>query len=168
MSTPNQPQDPYSSPEGSGAQSGGPSYPGSSDSSQGGQVPQYGQYAPQDGGAGQYGSAPQYGTEQPGAYPSYQGQNYGQAGVYGYPKNNLGVWALVLGIAGVVICGPAGIAAIIVGNNSKKAVARGEANNGGMATAGVVLGWVAVALWVIGIILFATGVFAGLSDTSSY
>ena len=48
-----------------------------------------------------------------------------------------------------------GIPAIIVGNNAKKAVARGEANNGGMATAGIILGWVAIALSIIGIILFS-------------
>ena len=44
---------------------------------------------------------------------------------------------------------------MIVGNNAKKAVARGEANNGGMATAGIILGWIAIVLSVLGIILFA-------------
>ena len=44
---------------------------------------------------------------------------------------------------------------MIVGNNAKKAVAQGEANNGGMATAGVILGWIAIALSVLGLILIA-------------
>ena len=63
----------------------------------------------------------------------------------------------MLGIVSFVLsCGLlTGIPAVIVGNNAKKAVARGEANNGGMATAGIILGWIAIALSVLGIILFA-------------
>ncbi|SDC35028.1 protein of unknown function [Sanguibacter gelidistatuariae] len=70
-------------------------------------------------------------------------------------KNSLAVWALVLGIVGLLCCGPAGIAAIIVGNNAKKAVASGQANNGGMAKAGVILGWIAIPVWIIALIVRA-------------
>lgn len=150
MSTPNQPQDPYQSPD--GGQGGGQPPYGSSDPAAGppyGEVPQYGQYgAPQDPAAGQ-----------PGAYPAYPSQPYQAVPTYGYPKNNLGVWSLVLGLVGLVVCGFAGIAAIVVGNQSKAAVARGEANNGGMATAGIVMGWVAVGLWILGVVfVVATGI----------
>lgn len=148
MSTPNQPQDPYQPGEGGGDQYGQPP--------QYGGTPQYG--APQDPGAG---------------YPNYPsapaGQPYAQTPMYGYPKNNLAVISLVLGIVGLVLCGfVAGIPAVIVGNNAKKAVARGEANNGGMATAGIVLGWISIAWGIITIILFLTGAFAGILDNSSY
>ena len=90
-----------------------------------------------------YGSAP-------GGYPP---PGYGVA----YPKNSLAVWSLVLGIVSFVLsCGLlTGIPAVIVGSNAKKAVARGEANNGGMATAGIILGWIAIVLSILGIILFA-------------
>lgn len=151
MSTPNQPQDPYQAPDGSGQNQPDPGY---GQTPQHDQPPQYGQYAPQDPAA------------QPGAYPTYptapQGEPYQATPMYGYPKNNLGVWALVLGVVGLFVCGPAGIAAVVMGGNAKKAVARGEANNGGMATAGIVFGWVTIVLWVVNIIVIATGGYGNI------
>lgn len=134
MSTPNQPQDPYSAPDGSGqGQQPGGQQPGG--------IPQYGQYA---GGE----PAPQpYGQQ-----PYRQQQPYGQPAGYGgyYPKNNLAVWSLVLGLVGLFVCGfVTGIAGIVVGTKAKQAVARGEANNGGMATAGLVISWIATVLTVL-------------------
>ncbi len=166
MSTPNQPQDPYQPGDGSTGDSGAPQY-GQTPSY--GETPSYGQ-APDAGQTPQYG---QYGAPQDpaaGGYPQHPaGQPYAQTPMYGYPKNSLGVWALVLGIVGTVACGfVAGIPAVIVGNNAKKAVARGEANNGGLATAGIVLGWISIAWGIVTIILFATGAFAGLLNSNSY
>ncbi len=162
MSTPNEPQDPYSSPQ-------DPYAAGSPQPS----TPQYGQYAPQDPAAGQapqygqYGQdpsgAPQYGQPgaaqygQPAPYPTYQGQQYGGP-VYGYPKNGLAVWSLVLSIVGLVLCGLfTGIPAVIVGVNARKAVARGEASNGGMATAGIIIGALAIAWSIFGVLVFVLG-----------
>ncbi|KQR15921.1 DUF4190 domain-containing protein [Cellulomonas sp. Leaf334] len=175
MSTPNEPQNPYGSgdpqdpsrapQDPSGApqypaapppypqEPAAPSYPGA------GGAPQYpGAAAPQYPSAAPYGSAP-------GGYPQ-PGPGYGAV----YPKNSLAVWSLVLGIVSFVLsCGLlTGIPAVIVGNNAKKAVARGEANNGGMATAGIILGWIAIVLSVLGGILFAillaTGGWAAFMD----
>ncbi|GEK21140.1 DUF4190 domain-containing protein [Cellulomonas xylanilytica] len=155
MSTPNEPQNPYGSgdpkdPSGAPQDPGGspqypaapPPYPGA------GGAPQY----PGSTGTPQYPSAAPYGAAPGGGY-GQPGPGYGAA----YPKNGLAVWSLVLGIVSFVLgCGLfTGIPAVIVGNNSKKAVARGEANNGGMATAGVILGWIAIVLSVLSIILFA-------------
>lgn len=100
---------------------------------------------------------------------------YGQPGApapqYGYtsatpPKNDLGVWALVTGILSFVFCPLLlGIAAIITGTMSRRAVDEGLANNRGMGTAGLILGWVNVALAVLAIVFFvvalAVGLFAG-------
>jgi hypothetical protein len=72
------------------------------------------------------------------------------------PRNNLGVWSLVLGIASIVLLLGvfAGVPAIIVGNQGRRAVRAGEANNEGMAMTGVVLGWLSVvALVVVGVLL---------------
>jgi hypothetical protein len=141
MSSPNDPQDPYSAggqPEQPTAP-GAPQYPS---------APQYG--APPPAAPGGYPQAPQ--APQFGAPPYAGAPQYGD--VYSYPKNSLGVWSLVLGLVGLVCLGfLTGIPAIIVGNKAKKAVAAGEANNGGLATAGVIIGWVTIGLSVLGIII---------------
>ncbi len=177
-------------PYGSGTGSTPPPYSGSGSSALG-STPAYGSDSGSGGygatpppygsdtGSGGYGSTPPaYGSTPPaygappyGGAPAYAGAEYGQ-GAYGYayPKNGLAIWSLVLGLVGLLAgCGFfAGIPAIIVGGRAKRAVAEGQANNPGMATAGVVLGWVATILSILGIIgviaLFATGVYT--SETS--
>jgi len=81
-------------------------------------------------------------------------------------KNNLGTWALVLGILSIVCCGfLAGIPAIILGLQSKKAQSEGLATNGNIGNVGYILGIVGCALWILSIILNLAGVFAfNLSD----
>ncbi len=149
MSTPNDPQDPYR-PAGEPAQpteGGVPQYPAAPQQPA---VPQYGQYAPPPEGQPAY---PTY----PAATPYPTAPQYGAAPAYGaamgYPKNSLAVWSLVLAIVGFFVCGFfTGIPAVIVGGRAKRAVAEGQANNGGMATAGVVLGWIVIVISVLGII----------------
>lgn len=159
MSTPNPPQDPYSAPDGSGA---GQQQPGG--------IPQYGQYSGDQPGAGQqpYGQQPGAYGEQPGAYgqqpyaqqpAAYGQQPYGQPAAYPqggaayggyYPKNNLAVWSLVLGLVGFFICSLlTSVPGIVLGVQARRAVARGEANNGGLATAGLVVSWVVTGLYVL-------------------
>lgn len=162
MSTPNEPQNPYGSSDPQQPQdpAGPPQYPSAPPPPA---APQYPAGTPQYPAATPYGAAP-------GGY-AQPGPGYGAP----YPKNSLAVWSLVLGIVSFVLtCGLfTGIPAVIVGNNAKKAVARGEANNGGMATAGVILGWIAIALSILGIILFAV-LFSnadfreGFSDSYTY
>jgi hypothetical protein len=145
MSTPNPPSDPYGAPQGGGDQYGQQPQPG--------QYPQYGQYG-QPAEQQAYGQQQPYGQPQ---YPAYQTQSYGGP-VYGYPKNSLAVWSLVLSIVGAVLCGLfTAIPGVIIGYNARKAVQRGEANNGGMATAGIIVGWVAIILTVLGGALFFLG-----------
>ncbi|MBD5787313.1 DUF4190 domain-containing protein [Cellulosimicrobium terreum] len=83
-----------------------------------------------------------------------------QAGGYHplpYPRNDLAVWSLALGIAAFVLsCGLfTGIPAIILGTKARRAVETGEADNGGMATAGIVLGWIAVGASVLAVLVLA-------------
>jgi hypothetical protein len=177
MSTPNEPQDPYSAPDGqgSGDQSGSvPPYQGGTPAEGTGQggIPQYGQYTGGEpaGGYGQpaggYGQ-PAGGYGQPTPYPQGAGQGYG-TGVY--PKNNLAVWSLVLAIVGFFVCSIfTSIPGIIVGSKAKQAVARGEANNGSLANAGYITSWIVTGLQVVGliflIIAIATGGFAAYLDS---
>ncbi len=122
------------------------------------------------GAAGPYAGQQPYGQQQPygGAPAPYAGQQpgYGSApyvAVYGhYPRNSLGVWSLVLGIVSFVLfcLGPfTGIAAIITGAFGRKAAQRGEANNGGLALAGIILGGLVCAGWVVFVALGLAGVW---------
>ena len=83
------------------------------------------------------------------------------------PKNDLAVWSLATGILSWVFCPLAlGIAAIVTGSASRRAVQEGQANNPGMATAGLVLGWVNVGLAgviFVGWILLLVAGFAGVA-----
>lgn len=105
--------------------------------------------------------------EQQGSPAAYGPPGAPAAPQYGYapplPKNDLGVWALVTGILSYVMCPLLlGIAAIITGTMSRRAADEGLANNRGMGTAGLVLGWVNVALSILGIVFFVFVLGAGL------
>lgn len=122
-----------------------------------------------------------YGNQQAGYQPGYQApggyqqpgyQQPGFPGAYGAPvseTNSNAIIALVCGIGAFVICGLGAIPAIIFGN---KAIAEIEASGGrqdgrGMAQAGKIIGWVAVAMWVIGIVLFALIFIAAAASSST-
>ncbi len=68
------------------------------------------------------------------------------------PRNGTGTAALVVAIAGLAFCWSVvggivcGVVAVILGFLGRGRAARGEANNGGIATAGMALGFVAVAV----------------------
>ena len=91
--------------------------------------------------------------------------SYGSQSPYGGgpapASSNKPVWALVCGILGLLCCGLLGIPAIILGRQ-----AQAEGQPGGMAKAGEILGYVDIALMVLGVILFATGVLTLGSSTS--
>ena len=111
--------------------------------------PPGGQYPPPGGGG--YGSAPP-------PPPGYGGYGGGYAGP---PKSSSkAVWALVLGILGLVCCGFfTGIPAIILGKQAQNEIdsSAGAQSGRGMATAGFVLGIIACVWGVLSIILYATG-----------
>ncbi len=71
--------------------------------------------------------------------------------------------ALILGICALVICplicGPL---AIVYGNKAKNEInsSNGSLGGGGLATAGIVLGWIGVA-WAVIVILFVIAAIAG-------
>jgi len=65
-----------------------------------------------------------------------------------HPGENTATWSLIWGLVAILVFGPLGIVAIILGNNAKK-----MGFTGGQATAGIILGWVALILMVISIIM---------------
>lgn len=137
-----------------------------------------GQYPTGQYSTGQYPTG-QYPTGQypSGQYPSGQLQphvpqgqvqyQYGPPQPYGYapppPKNDLGVWSLVTGILSWILCPLVlGIVAVATGNASRKAIRDGLANNTGAATAGLILGWINIALFGAGILIWLGIVLVGL------
>ncbi|MFH7597660.1 DUF4190 domain-containing protein [Streptomyces racemochromogenes] len=109
-----------------------------------------------------YPGAPGYPA--PPGYPGYTGyQPYGPG-----PSNAFGVTALILGILAVVGCVTSffaialGIAAVVFGVLGRGKANRGEATNGGVALAGIILGAIGI---VLGLLLVAV-MFAGfMADT---
>jgi putative exporter of polyketide antibiotics len=98
--------------------------------------------------------------------PPYGSGDYG-SGYAPRRTNQKALWSMILGILGLVFCGLfAGIPALILGNSAKKEIAAsGGAETGeGMAKAGVVLGWIAVAISALGLLLVMGG-FLGTGRT---
>jgi hypothetical protein len=103
-------------------------------------------------GAGGQGPDPYSGYP---ATPPAQGVPYGQPYGYGYPPpprtNGLAIASMVLGILWLYWVGS--ILALVFGYVARKQIReRGEAG-GGMATAGIVLGWVGVGVLGLAFVL---------------
>ena len=101
----------------------------------------------------------------PPAPPAYgQPPSTGSGYQSGQKTNGLAIAALVLGIAGLVFyaCGVASILALVFGYMSRRQIDESGGTQGGrgMAIAGIIMGWIGVALvvifWVVIIILAAT------------
>jgi hypothetical protein len=89
-----------------------------------------------------YGGPPPY--PPPGAWP-------GPANPYAGPSTNgLAITSLVLGLVGPFTCGIGSVVAIVLGFVSRDQVKRswGHQTGSGMATAGIVLGFLGAALWL--------------------
>jgi hypothetical protein len=171
---PYQPQQPGSGPPNqpsSGQQSSvPPSY---------GQPPTYGQEQPPA-----YGQPQPYGQEQPPAYgqpqpygqDSYAPGGYAQPQQYGAPQqyatagrgtNVMAILSLVLSILGLFTCITAPIGAIL-GHVSKRQIAQSGEDGGGLATAGIIIGWAIVALYIIGTAVVVIIAVAASNTSSTY
>jgi hypothetical protein len=98
----------------------------------------------------------------PPAPPAYgQPPSTGAGYQSGQKTNGLAIAALVLGIAGLVFyaCGVASILALVFGYMSRRQIDESGGTQGGrgMAIAGIIMGWIGVALvvifWVVIVIL---------------
>lgn len=110
-----------------------------------------------------------YDQQQPGqpqyVQPQYAQPQYAYAGYGPNPgtaKNWMGITALVLSLASL-ITGFTAIGGIIFGHMSVAAAKRGEADNGGLGRAGLIIGYVFVALGILAVIGFFW--FVGLLAT---
>jgi hypothetical protein len=129
------PTEPFDQPgQGQGAQPYGQAY--------GQQPPGYGQ-APQPYGQPPYGQPPY-------DHPPYAPPPYG----YGYAPpqrtNGMAIASMVLGILWLYWVGS--VLALIFGYIAKKQIRERGESGGGMATAGIVLGWVGIGILVVFIV----------------
>lgn len=71
-------------------------------------------------------------------------------------KPHRGTLILVLGILGLVVCGPLGLVAWILGQGDLKAMDAGQMDPSGrsLTNAGRICGIVATVLWALGILVF--------------
>ncbi|AXG80573.1 DUF4190 domain-containing protein [Streptomyces paludis] len=130
-------------------------------------------YGPGPGPGPGPGAGPGYGypayPAAPG-YPGYPGQ--GQNPWQQPPANGLGTAALVLGIISVVgfcLWGlniVIGILALVFGIIGRRRAGRGEATNGGMALAGIILGIVGIVIGTMMIGLTIVGFIADVEENS--
>jgi hypothetical protein len=102
-------------------------------------------------------------NQPPPGYPAPPPMPYaGQAPPPAGPRNGLGTAALILAIIGLltfwsVIGGiTLGIVAVILGFVGRGRVKRGEANNGGVALAGILLGFLSIAAALVWLAIMAT------------
>ncbi|MEW2545688.1 DUF4190 domain-containing protein [Streptomyces sp. NPDC047002] len=130
-------------------------------------------------GQGPYQGPPGYG-EAPGfpagpyGYPQYPGGSAPYPGAaWGtgqpMPSNGLGTAAMVLGIISVVgfclygVFGlVAGIVAIVLGIKGRRKADRGEANNRGAATAGLILGWIGTVIGALVVAFLVVAIVIGV------
>ena len=93
----------------------------------------------------------------PGAYPPPGAGPYGQypapyppSGYQPPSTNGLAIASLVLGVVGWIPCGAGSIVAIVLGFVARSQIRASQGRQGGdgLALAGIILGFLAVALWI--------------------
>ena len=106
---------------------------------------------------------------QPTPQPQYSAPMYAAPAPYLPPQNGVGIAALILGILGLVACGLfTSVPGIICGHIGVKKADRGEADNRGMAMAGMIMGYIGTGLWLLAVIFYIIIVVIAFNSTSSY
>ncbi|MFE1645241.1 DUF4190 domain-containing protein [Microbacterium sp. P01] len=125
---------------------------------------------PEYGGASGYSPAPGYAT----APPAYGAAGYPAPPAYGgYPApaktNSLAIVSLVSAIAGMVFIPFIGsIVAVITGHISLKQLRTSGEQGKGLGTAGLIVGYVGLALSILGVILFFLFIGVVASQSRGY
>jgi len=119
-------------------------------------------------GQPQFPQPPQYGQQPDGPPPPYWQPPYGQP-YYGGPvyppvpgTNGLAIASMVLGILWIYWIGS--VLALIFGYIAHSQIKRSNQNGGGMAIAGIVLGWVGIGVLAV---VIALGIGVATSSSSS-
>ena len=81
----------------------------------------------------------------------------------------LAIWSFVLSLLGLLCCGfVLGVPGVICGHLALSKLQKDRQLQGkGLATAGLIIGYVAIACWIIYLALFGTGFLHGLTESMS-
>ena len=110
-------------------------------------------------------------SQQPGQpYGQQPGQPYGMPQYpYGYPPQpkpqQNAILALVLSCVGFVTCGITAIVGIIFGHIAMGKIKRGEEDGRGLALAGLIIGYVVIAGWVLYFAIILIAIIAASSQS---
>lgn len=144
-------------------------------------------YGDQSGGYGQppgsggYGSPGGYGSSggyNSGGYPppgppggyGPPGGGYDPYGGYGPPprgNNGMAIATLIMGIAGLFVCGLPSIVGVVLGHISLGQIKRTGEEGRGMAVTGLVLSYFGVLAWLAGLLLWLVAVGAIFVSSTS-
>ncbi|MGH8879120.1 MAG: DUF4190 domain-containing protein [Stackebrandtia sp.] len=80
--------------------------------------------------------------------------------------NSLAIAAFVVALVG--LCNPIGILGLIFGYIAKGQIKRRNNSGSGLATAGIVLGWISVIGFILLIVAFAAGAFGAFADKENW
>jgi hypothetical protein len=100
----------------------------------------------------------------PGAYPSPPAgvpPQYGTSAPGPLPGSGKATTSLVTGIIGILCCGLLGIVALVTGKQATAEAAAAGFPQPGNAKAGIILGWIAIALMVLGLIVWIVVIAVG-------
>jgi hypothetical protein len=107
------------------------------------------------------------------ATPAGPGYDYG----YGYgapvpvarPTNGLAVTSMVLSLCGLFLCGVTALIGAIMGHVARRQIRQRGDEGDGMALAGIIIGWILVALWLgFGVLVLIGIISAANAPTPSY
>jgi hypothetical protein len=112
-----------------------------------------------------------YGQDPYAQQPAPVQHHYYGGPVAAAPNNGMATASMVLGLIGIIFCGFTSILAIIFGHVAQSQIKRTGEGGSGMATAGLVLGYIVTVGWII-VWIFYLGLWAALvgsgAATSSY
>jgi hypothetical protein len=86
---------------------------------------------------------------------------YGYMPVPQQRTNSLAVGSLICGIGQIFVWTPASIAAVIMGHIARRQIKQNGESGDGMAVAGLVLGWIGIALTLLFVFIIIVAVAAG-------
>lgn len=114
-------------------------------------------------------------------YPTYEpygspGNPYGAPNPYGagapyqapQPTNGMAIASLVVSIASLVVCcGAAGVVGAILGHVARKQMRQGRGQGEGMALAGIIVGWIGFAIFLLVAVFYAVVLGFAISEGES-